>query len=124
MDAIAEIRERLRERTHLEFNEAPGFIEVPAPSPTGFSVSLREADGEYSVFFDSWHEHFEEPADAVGCFGWGLSGECRLRVTYRGDTPVSTTLEYRENGEWLTYSTTALAFRPFWRRKRVELLQN
>ena len=50
---------------------------------------------------------------------------CRLRVTYRGEMPVSWSPEWKQDdGTWKRLSETRLLFAPFWRSKRVAFLQN
>ena len=124
MDPIEEIREKLSPHPHLSFSATSDSIEVSAPSEDGFAVSLQVDGSEFMVAFDGWHHHFDSAEDALNCFAWGLSGGCRLRVTYRGSTPVSSTVEHLEDGRWQSFETTALFFRPFWRRRRVVFLQN
>ena len=125
MDLIAEIKRRLVGYPELSYTETDNWLEVAACSPTEFSVGISIDPGEYTVYFEGWHQHFDSPDEALDWFAMGLiSGTCRLVVIYRGDTPVSFTLEVREEERWTSHSTTGLIFRPFWRRKRTVCLTN
>ena len=70
------------------------------------------------------HEVFDQEAEALACFAFGLSDRCRLATTYRGRFPVQWTVESREGDAWRPDSTTGLLFVPFWRRKRIEYRSN
>ena len=124
MDVIAEIRNRLRRYPQLRFSETPTSIEVSPPEDSGFPVALLVESNGYVVHFSGWHEHFESPRDALNCFAYGLLGDCRLRVTYRGSTAHRWTLEEHRNGQWVEQSTTGLFIFPYWRRPRTVVLQN
>lgn len=78
------------------------------------------------VSSDFWHEHFdkEEADKALNCFAFMLSNCCRLRIEYRGQRPVTWTVESLENGAWIGDSTTGLFDLRFWKEKRGEYLQN
>jgi hypothetical protein len=124
VDVIAEIKNRLRRYPHLRFSETSRSIEVLPPEQSGFPVALFVERNGYTVHFSGWHENFESPRDALNCFSYGLSGDCRLRVTYRGSMAHRWILEEHRNGRWVAESTTGLFFFPFWRRARTVVLQN
>ena len=85
---------------------------------------LSGGPGDYVVSFEGWHERFTVEEEALDCFSFGLSESCRLRVTYRGESPVSWAVQSLEHGTWVVDSTTALIFTPFWRRRTVVYRQN
>ena len=124
MGAIERITDRLRDRADLRYKISGRTITVDPPIPAGSAVSLTEAPGEYIVSFDGWHEHFNSEEEALNCFAFGLSDECRLEVQYRGTFPCRWTLEARTGDGWQHVSTTGLLFFPFWRRPRIEYRQN
>ncbi len=127
VNSLAELREWLGVQPSLRWSEdAAGLdgIHIEAPSPDGFSVWISDDDQEWTVGFDGWHDHFESEADAVGCAAWGLSGECRVRIDYRGKWPYRWVVESKRDGDWNTEFTLAIALFPFWRRKRSEYRQN
>ena len=92
----------------------------------GFRVELAINDREFMVSSDFWHEHFdkEEEDKALNCFAFMLSDACRLRIEYRGQRPVTWTVESLKNGEWIGDSTTGLFDLRFWKEKRVKYFQN
>jgi hypothetical protein len=87
-------------------------------------VSLYASPPSYTVHFEGWHEDFESPEQALNCFAFAFSGECRLAITYRGRFPVKWVLEYLREGCWYPESEVGLLLVPFWRPARVEYRQN
>lgn len=126
MDPLTEIRTRLDKYPDLAVIDEENMITVSAKSGDGFDVWFSVDDDEYTVGFEGWHQHFEkdEVEDALSCFAFGLSNECRLKVVSRGGTPYKWAMEAMEDGKWVTYSTTALLWAPFWRKKAVNYLSN
>jgi hypothetical protein len=124
MSAIERIKERLQRYPQFVYRVSAGKIVVEPPTPDGFTVSLTEGVGEWLVEFDGWHEHFTSEEEAVNCFAFGLSDQCRLRVSYRGSFPYRWTVEERTGNGWREESTTGLLFFPFWRRRRTVYRQN
>ncbi|MBK6980714.1 MAG: hypothetical protein IPH30_03675 [Betaproteobacteria bacterium] len=124
MDALAEIRTRLLKYPALRVEESENSITVLPLDSAGFPVSIHVADEEVVVAFAGWHEHFESAEEALDCFAFGLSRECRLKVFTRGGFAYRWTVESLENGNWAEDSTTGLLFFPFWRRREVVYFQN
>lgn len=90
----------------------------------GFPVSLVVVDDGFTVYFSGWHDTFKTENEALECFSFGLSEECRLEVEYRGSSETKWTMQAFENGEWVSDSTTGLLFRAFWRKQSVVYLSN
>ncbi|MGD9649060.1 MAG: hypothetical protein AB7U73_25340 [Pirellulales bacterium] len=124
MNAIEQIRIKLQKFPHLHYEETPDSITVFAESDEGFQVQLQMNAGEYTVAFEGWHEHFDSETEALCCFAFGLSEECRLRVTSRGMFDYRWTVQCLRNGVWQDDSETGLVLFPFWRRRRERYLQN
>lgn len=124
MSAIETIRAKLQKYPQLRYDHTPDSITVEPASPDGFFVTLQEGGGSYTVSFDGWHEHFDSEAEALNCFAFGLSDECRLRVTSRGSSDYCWTVQHLVDGDWRDGSETGLIFFPFWRRRSVRFLQN
>ena len=124
MNAIDEIRARLAKYPEARYSETATSIEVHAASETGFPVGLEIHGDRFVVSFDGWHEEFESKEEAVNCFAFGLSSDCRLRVVYRGSTPTRWSVEYKQDHSWIKDSETGLLLVPFWRSSRVVYLQN
>jgi hypothetical protein len=75
-------------------------------------------------FFNGWHEDFTEGEEALNCFAFGLSAQCRLLEYHRGNYAYKWALEVKRPTGWVRESVTALIFVPFWREKKVRVLQN
>lgn len=99
-------------------------ISVEPRTANGFEVWLTGKDDEWIVGCEGWHEHFDSCDSALKCLEYALSGQCRLRVSLRGQFEYCWTLEGLKDGEWLEISTTGLFFFPFWRKRRIEYRQN
>lgn len=128
MSAIEQIQAKLAKypgvRSELADSGEGRRLTVLPQNADGFAVSLVERPGHWTVAYDGWHEEFETADEALACFAFGLSAECRLRVEYRGTAAVKWTVEALAAGQWAEDSTTGL-FHPFvWRRRRVRYLQN
>lgn len=122
MSVLDKIRDSLKTKhPDLRYTEADGKLLVHAPTPNGFDVSISQ---DLTVSYDGWHEHFDSPEKALECFAFGVSDQCRLKVTYRGKFPHKWALESLQDGQWVEDSTTGLLFFPFWRSPRVEFRQN
>lgn len=124
MSAIAKVRERLAKYPQVRYAENSNSIEVHPADESGFTVGLYQGAGEIVVRFEGWHEHFKAESEALNCFAFGLSERCRLRVVYRGRTPVKWAVESWIDGTWMPDTETGLIFVPFWRSKSVRYLQN
>lgn len=131
MNAIDDIKNRLQKypqvKSEIEGNRATVF----PSNKNGFSVSLIDNAPNYTVFFDAWHEEYEDVEKALDAFAFGLSDDCRLKVTYRGNFAHIWTVEERnQNGEWLSCEWIGLnemgllAPPLFWLKKRCVYLQN
>ena len=123
-DAIDKVKARLAKYPNARFVETPTSIEVQPDDESGFAVGLELPGNGFVVYFSGWHEHFESEVEALNCFAFGLSADCRLCVDYRGSTPLKWVVESRKNGAWIQESETGLLFFPFWRARRIVYLQN
>lgn len=125
MNPIMELKERLKKHPDILVTEFEGGIVILPKDENGFEIALTNEGIQYTVTFDGgWHEHFEEPEEALECVGFGLSDRCRLKVEMRGNSPQKWIVEYFQDGVWHEDSTTGLFFFPFWRRKTVIYRKN
>jgi hypothetical protein len=124
MNPIAEICGRLAKHPEVRSVMGPDSITVLPTDDTGFPVTFLDAGSEFIVSFSGWHEHFSDAHEALSCFGFGLSEDCRLKVYKRGNFEYRWIVESRSDGTWVEDSTTGLILFPFWRRAKVEHLQN
>ena len=124
MDTIEKIKDKLQKYPHVKYESDRNSISVFPTSDDGFTVSLTVNPDSYTVSFDSWHEDFESEEEALNCFAFGLSSDCRLKEYRRGNFAYKWTVESKENGEWVEDSTTGLFLFPFWMKKEERYLQN
>jgi hypothetical protein len=125
MSLIDEIKQRLAKYPAAHYFTSFNSITVLPLSDQGFTVELTVNGGdEYTVFFNGWHEDFQDSQEALNVFALGLSAECRLREYRRRGFAYKWTLESKEEGEWLKGSTTGLLLFPFWGKLDIQVLQN
>ena len=124
MNPIDEIKTRLREYPDVKYQSSASSITVLPSSNAGFNVGLDVAPGRYTVSFNGWHEDFDDESEALDCFAFGLSDECRLKEYRRGNLAYRWVVESKQNGQWVADSETGLFIFPFWRRADVVYLQN
>lgn len=111
---------------YAEFDIETGehHVIVSCKNPESFDVSFYASSEGFQVGFDGWHEHFEAEEDALNCFAFGFSKECRLKVVTRGSMECSWTLQAWQDDTWVDDTTTGLFFIPFWRSKQIEYRHN
>ena len=128
MEILREIEQRLAKYPELKYEIKGNSITVFPASDNGFKVALYAGDQSsyepYDVYFDGWHEPFSDKDEALNCFVFGLTSECRVKELSRGKQIYEWTVEYLIDGEWQADSTTALIFFQFWRKRKVRYLQN
>jgi len=128
MDIIEKIREKLGRYPQIKFEESDNSITILPVSDDGFEVALYVDDSHsrepYQVCFNGWHEYFSDPTEALECFVFGLSDECRLRQHSRNGKAYRWTVEFRRDGHWHEESTTSHLWVPFWKSSSVEYFQN
>ncbi len=115
---------KLANYTGHEVDVGDGHVVVSCGNPESFDVAIYAHGDELQVGFDGWHEHFDAEEDALNCFAFGLSKECRLKVVKRGNMECSWTVQALQDGTWVDDTTTGLIFVPFWKPKHVEYRQN
>lgn len=99
-------------------------LSVFCENPNSFEVSICELGDSFQVGFDGWHEHFDNLQTALDCFTFGLSTQCRLKVTLCGTAECAWTVQSQVGSNWEDDSTTGLLLIPFWRSKSVEFRHN
>jgi hypothetical protein len=124
MNVIAKVKEKLLNYPQVIFDETENSISILPNSDKGFTVTLDTSYDNFKVFYNGWHEDFEVEEEALNCFAFGLSSECRLKEVCRNNIPYKWTLEYKENGKWVTESTTSLFNFSFWQKQTIHYLQN
>jgi hypothetical protein len=124
MSLIDDIKARLSKYPNARYECTGSYISVFPSSDNGFTVELSVNHVSYTVSFNGWHEEFQKEDEALECFAFGLSDECRLRECRRGDFAYRWTVESKQNGNWVADSETGLFLFPFWKPKKVYYLQN
>jgi len=124
MDPIVEVKRRLNPDQKLRAEETDAWFTVEPKDESGFSVSIQTHRKAFIVFYDGWHAHLSDAQEAVDCFLFGLTPQCRLRVTEYGSSPYKWTMEWLTDGQWQGDSTTGLLFVPFWRKKSISFMCN
>lgn len=122
MNIVAEIKQKLAKYPDLKLEKDRNSISVTPEG--GFTVWATDHGGSYTVGFEGWHEEFSDPEEALDCFAWGLSNDCRLEIVSRNGKPHKWSAQHRSDGAWHNTSTTALVFFQFWRKSTVEYKQN
>lgn len=130
MNVIEEIRIRLQKYPETKYTIEGNKATIFPEKQNGFVVSIVDNGGSYTVNFDAWHEEYEDADQALNCFTFGLSDDCRLKVTYRGNSAhVWIVEELDEDGswypcEWIGCNETGLLAFPFWLKAKHAYLQN
>jgi hypothetical protein len=124
MKLLEEIQERLHKYPDVKYEIDTSSISVLPVSNEGFTVRLDVVQDRCTVSFNGWHEEFQRKDDALNCFAFGLSDECRLEEVRRGNFAYRWTVESMQNGKWVADSETGFFFFPFWKKKEVRYLQN
>lgn len=125
MDAVATLIEKLGKRPELRWASGEDWVRIEPPSTNGFTVELRHEGEEWTVYLGSggWHQHFDDPADALELIAWCYSGDARVREVYRGQVLQKSVLEGFADGTWNTISVTGY-LAPFWQKRSEAILEN
>jgi hypothetical protein len=124
MNVIESIRQKLQRYPEMRFDETPASMTVHPLTPYGFPVGLYKHGNGFTVNFAGWHEEFASETEAIKCFEFGLSEQCRLRVFSRGAFDYRWIVEHLRDGAWQADTETGLLFFPFWLRRKARVLQN
>jgi len=123
-EIIQKIQNKLDKYPNLKTEYGDNYAIVYPADENGFKVRLDAGDTEYTVSYSGWHDHFEDPDEALNCFGFGLSDNCRLKVYLHGDSEYKWKVEYLKNRKWHKDSETGVLFFKFWQKKKIVYLQN
>src|SRR5688572_10118904 len=98
MSLIDDIKARLSKYPNARYESSGSSISVFPSSENGFTVELTVNHVSYTVSFEGWHEDFDDEEEALNCFVFGLSDECRLKECRRGGFAYKWTVESRQDG--------------------------
>ncbi|MEO9898431.1 MAG: hypothetical protein ABJF05_18820 [Paracoccaceae bacterium] len=118
------INAKLDNYTGYDLDVGDDHIIVTCQNPESFDVSIHADGEEFQVGFDGWHEHFDVEEDALNCFAFGLSKDCRLNIIKRGNIECSWTAQALQDGTWIDNTTTGLILIPYWKPRKVEYRHN
>ena len=123
---LTNLKSILDERLGSNSAQSASCVYLPAQSTMGFDASFCENFHEYTIHFNGWCQHFIKSnyQDAMHCFLYTLTHHSRVKVFSKGGMRYKWQLQFRENGRWVTYTTTMLWLHPFWKKVQVEYLQN
>jgi hypothetical protein len=126
MDPLAILRGKLAGHPELVQGDARGGLRIEAPTKTGFAIELRADVHGWTVELGEagFHDDFSSAEEVLEFVAWCYSGAARLREVWRGNSPVRSALEAKENGTWREVSATVFIFIPFWRKRREVILTN
>lgn len=116
--AIAEIQEK------WPVTATPGDNEIClefSGIPEKFNLST--AHDEFTIFTDTWHEHFADMEQLVSFFDGLFTGKIQIVVKYRGKTPVAHQVQVLEDKRVNVMSRTGGLVSPFWRPKSYRTLR-
>lgn len=120
---VEDIKARLQRHPIARHESGESWIRVLPASNDGFVVQLRAGSNKYEVSFEGWHEDFDREEEALNCFAFGLSSECRLKVWSFARLDYKWTVEHYQAGAWIEDSTVGLLVVPYCKR-RFRYLQN
>jgi hypothetical protein len=125
MSTADKIEDKCKKYPDIKYKRDGAAITVFPANSNGFEVSYNPAGNKHNVSFLGWHEEFSNENEALNCFAFGLSGECRLKISSKGNFPYKWTVEAKDkNGNWSEDSTTGFLVFPFWRKTKHLTLQN
>jgi hypothetical protein len=114
MAVLEVIREKLQKYPDVKFEMSDSHVIIFPRTAGGFSVSLYVHGRGYTVGFEGWHEEFIEESEALDCFAFGLSEECRLRVVSMANFDYRWIVQQRSNGTWIDESEVGNFWFPRW----------
>ena len=100
---IAATLKMLAEHRGVRYEKENGKLTVKG-SPDGFDIVITDEGKEALVTADPWHGRFDDPTEVAVLVVWLLSPLTRIASVYRGDDPISLSVEgMGPDGEWKTF---------------------
>ena len=102
----------LAEYRGVKYEKGEGKITVKG-SPDGFDIVITDEGKEALVTAEAWHCRFDDPGEVAVLVIWRLSPLARIASVYRGDDPISLSVEgMGPEGDWKTfYPIKTLSFK-------------
>lgn len=124
MNVLQLAEDHVRNHPSLRYQRRPLSLQVDAPNPNGFPVTLEVTKEGFLVRLGGWHEQFDEERDAFECFQFAFSPHCRLRVASRSGVDCEWTLEFRDSDGWRPDKTVEKKTLKIWKQKETRYLHN
>jgi hypothetical protein len=127
MSAIDKIKLKLKKYPHIKYELWDGGITVFPESEDGFPVNFYQKENACIVEFIStavWQREFDDEEEALNCFAFALSNECRIKEIRRGKFAYKWIIQFKDAENWIDDSVTSYFFCPFWKKKNIKYLQN
>jgi len=123
-ESIKILIRKIEKYTDAKFKTEDDYLEVIPQNNEGFPVGIYDCGNELTVSYGGWHTQFTDQNEALDCFVFALSKQCRLEVYFRGSYEYKWTVQHLDNEKWNDVDTTVQIFVPFWRPKYIKYLQN
>jgi hypothetical protein len=122
---IKKIKEQLEKFPDVEItHNYENSISVKPKDESSFPVTLTIDDNKYTINFKGWYRDFFTEDEALDCFAFGLSNDCRLKVISVNKIEYRWILELKEAGKWVEDSEANLSLFPFWKKKKITYYRN
>lgn len=120
-DEIIEALNRLKEKYPITVkpSEKEVVFKVEGVDET---FQVDDSHGEYTLFTNTWHEHFENSTVLEKFIDGLFSGNIRIKVKFRGEKPLSHKVGVFRDGHIEVVSLTSSFAFPFWRKKTYKEL--
>ena len=123
MQAIHVVREKLKTYPDVRFEATETDVIIHPQNKDGFRVSLHLQNNSFLIGFEGWHEEFSDEIEALNCFAFGLSDQCRLRVVSVAGLDYKYVLQHLSKDCWIDDSEVGYFWFPKWMTKE-RFLQN
>ena len=124
MNVLQLAEEYVRRFPALRYQRRALSLHVDPPNPNGFPVAIEVTRDGFVVHLSGWQDAFEEERDALDCFRFAFSPQCRLRVASRGGVDCEWTLEFRDEDGWQSDKSVEKRSFQIWKSKEVRYLHN
>lgn len=126
MDSLADIDAALQQRGDLRWVRSETCVRIGAPHAGGFTIEIARDGDEWIVSLGEagYHQHFDDPREALDFLAWAASPNCRLREVRQAGRVLKCILEAREAEEWRAVGAVGFFSARFWGRREEVVLQN
>lgn len=98
---VGKVADLLDDYPGIRYTSRKNYLHIYPPAANGFPIAVEcLAGGQFMVMFCYWFEVFDNEEEAIQMVRFGLSGDCRLRVSRKGTNYLEWTPQYRMRDEW------------------------